>query len=113
MIKIYHNPRCRKSREGLKYLQERVSDIQIIEYLREGISGNDLKEIILKLNVSPRDLLRKNESLYKKELKNLDLNEDEWLKVIAENPVLLRRPIVISRHKGVIGDPAGEIEKIL
>ena len=113
MLKIYHNPRCRKSREGLKFLQDRVGDIQIIDYLKKGISIEEIKEIILKLHTSPENLVRKNEALFKNELKNLNLGDEEWIKIISENPVLLRRPIVLARYKGVIGDPAEEIEKIL
>jgi arsenate reductase (glutaredoxin) len=113
MIKIYHNPRCRKSREGLQFLRDRVDDIQITEYLKKGISKEEIREIILKLHVSPKELVRKNEALYKKELKNLELNDDEWINIISENPVLLRRPVVLAKHKGDIGDPAENIEKIL
>jgi len=113
VLKIYHNPRCRKSREGLNYLQTKGVDILVIEYLKKGISIEDIREIILKLNISPKDLVRKNEEIFKKELKSLDLNDEEWIKVISENPVLLRRPVVLAKHKGVIGDPAGQIDKIL
>ena len=113
MIKIYHNPKCRKSREGLKFLQNKGIDFEIVDYLKKGISIEEIREIILKLHISPKDLVRKNEVLFKKELKNLDLMDDEWIKVISENPVLLRRPVVLAKYKGVIGDPAEEILKIL
>jgi arsenate reductase (glutaredoxin) len=113
VIKIYHNPRCRKSREGLKYLQTKGVDFLVIEYLKKGISIEDIREIVLKLHISPKDLVRKNEDIFKKELKSLDLNDEEWIKVISENPVLLRRPVILAKHKGVIGDPAGQIDKIL
>lgn len=113
MIKIYHNPRCRKSREGLSFLLGKGIDIEIVEYLKKGISIKEIKEIILKLHISPKELVRKNESLFKKELKHLDLGDDEWIKVISENPILLQRPIVLARYKGVIGDPAENIEKVL
>jgi len=112
-LKVYHNPRCRKSREGLAFLKERGIDVDIVDYLKTGISPEEIKDILLKLNLSAKDLVRKNELLYKKELKNLDLNNDEWINILSENPVLLRRPVVLARHKGVIGDPAGEIGKIL
>jgi arsenate reductase len=113
MIKIYHNPRCRKSREGLKYLLDKGIEIQVLDYLKKGISAEEIREIILKLHISPEELVRKNEMLYKKELKNLNLKDEEWIKVISENPVLLRRPVVLTRYKGVIGDLAETIGKIL
>ena len=112
-IKIYHNPRCRKSREGLKFLQDREKDIEIIDYIKQGLSIAEIREIVLKLHIGPKDLVRKNEALFKKELKQLELNHDEWIKIISENPVLLRRPVVLAKHKGVIGDPAENIELLL
>jgi len=113
VIRIYHNPRCRKSREGLLLLREKGVDIEIIDYLKQGISKEQIREIILKLHISPKDLVRTNEALYKTELKHLSLNDEEWISVISENPGLLRRPVVLARYKGVIGDPAENIEKIL
>jgi len=113
MMKIYHNPRCRKSREGLNYLINKGVEITVIEYIKAGITKDEIREIVLKLNISPFDLVRKNETLFKKELRHLDLTSDEWIQVISENPVLLRRPVVLARHKGVIGDPPENIEKIL
>jgi arsenate reductase (glutaredoxin) len=112
-IKIYHNPRCRKSREGLNFLLTRGIDIKVIDYIKEGITTEEIKEIILKLHVSPIELIRKNELLFKKELKQLELTDDEWIKVISENPFLLRRPVILAKHKGVIGDPAENINKVI
>ena len=113
MLKIYHNPRCRKSREGLTFLQKKGVDIQVIEYIKKGNSVEEIREIILKLHISPKELVRKNEELYKKQLKNLDLQDEEWIKIISETPALLRRPVILARHRGVIGDQIENIEKIL
>lgn len=113
MIKIYHNPRCRKSREGLSFLQGKVKEFEVVDYIKKGLSEKEIREIILKLNVRPKELVRTNEPLFKKDLKKLDLNDDEWIKIISQNPVLLRRPVVLSKYKGVLGDPASNIEKIL
>jgi len=113
MIKIYHNPRCRKSREGLKFLQEKEIDIEIVDYIKKGLSLVEINEIILKLHIRPVDLVRKNEELYKKELRHLDLTDEEWMTVISENPILLRRPVILDKHKGVIGDPVENIKKLL
>ncbi len=112
-IKIYHNPRCRKSREGLSFLQIKGIDIEIIDYIKRGLSIEEIKEIILKLHIRPAELVRKNELLFRKELKHLDLTDEEWIKVISENPVLLRRPVVLAKHKGVIGDPVENIKNVL
>jgi len=112
MIKIYHNPRCRKSREGLKYLQDTGVGFQVVDYIKNGVTKDEIREIILKLHICAFELVRKNEALYKKELKHLNLNEDEWISVISQNPVLLRRPVILARHKGVIGDPVESIKKL-
>ena len=112
-LKIYHNPRCRKSREGLNFLKERSVDFEVIEYLKDGISSKEIKEILLKLHICPIDLVRKNEPLFKKELRHLSLTDVEWIKVISENPELMKRPVILSQYSGVIGDPSENIEKVL
>ncbi len=112
-LKIYHNPRCRKSREGLNFLKNRGLDFEVIEYLKVGISSEEIKEILLKLHIRPFDLIRKNEPLFKKELRHMSLTDVEWIKIISENPVLLKRPVIVSKYRGVIGDPPENIEKVL
>ena len=77
MIKIYHNPRCRKSREGLKFLQNLGVDFKVVEYLKESLSVNELRDILKKLGKKPYEILRQQEDYYKKELKNRDYNIDK------------------------------------
>ena len=110
---IYHNPRCKKSRAGLAFLQEQGIDPEIRLYLQELLSENELKRLVMKLNIPAKELLRTQEEQYRKELKNLNLNEDEWIKVMLENPKLIRRPIIETERKAVIGDPVEEIQPIL
>jgi arsenate reductase (glutaredoxin) len=112
-IKVFHNPRCRKSREGLAFLQNKGLDLEVVDYIKKGISREDLKEIVLKLNVKPGELVRQNEEYFRKQLKGLVLSDEEWITVISENPSLLRRPVILTRHSGVIGDPVENITKIL
>ncbi|MFD0932899.1 arsenate reductase (glutaredoxin) [Psychroflexus salinarum] len=113
MIKIYHNPRCRKSREGLAILEESGKDFQIIKYLDDIPSVNDIQSIIDKLEVSPIDLVRKQEKIWKENYKNKTLSDPEILKALHEHPKLIERPIVIKDNKAVIGRPPGDIKKIL
>ena len=113
ILKIYHNPRCRKSREGLSYLQTKSNSFKIVEYLKSGLTEEFLNEIILKSNLKPKDLVRTQEELYKKELKGKHFTDEEWIKIIIENPVLLQRPIVVGKLKAVLAQPAEEIDKIL
>ena len=113
MIKIYHNPRCRKSREGLQLLKESKQEFKIIEYLKEAPSFDELKSIIHLLGIPPLELIRKNESIWKKNYKGKELTNDEVIRAMTEHPKLIERPIVINKEKAVIGRPLENIEYIL
>lgn len=106
MLKVYHNPRCKKSRAGLEFLKNNQVDFEVLEYLKTGLTKKDIQEILLKMNVEAHELVRTQESYYKSDLKGKNFNQDEWIKIITEHPKLLKRPIAISRHKAVWGDPA-------
>lgn len=113
MLKIFHNPRCRKSREGLEYLKSKTTDIDTIEYLKTGLTIAQLQVIISKSGLNVMDLIRKQEEVYKKELKGKDLSDEDLLKAIADNPKLLQRPIIISDNKAVLGQPVENIDTLL
>jgi arsenate reductase len=113
MIKIYHNPRCRKSREGLQLLKESKREFKIIEYLKETPSFDELKSIINLLGITPLELIRKNESIWKKNYKGKELTNDDVIRAMTEHPKLIERPIVINKEKAVIGRPLENIEYIL
>lgn len=102
---IYHNPRCSKSRQTLAILRENGIEPEIVEYLKEVPSAEDLKLILAKLNIQPTDLLRKNEAVYKASYKGLNLNDDEWIDAMVEHPKLIERPIVLHGNTGVLGRP--------
>ncbi|MBN1951566.1 MAG: hypothetical protein JW801_10200 [Bacteroidales bacterium] len=110
MLKIFHNPRCRKSREGLEYLKSKTVDFQIVEYLKEGLTKAMLDEIILKSGLQPEALVRKQEDIFKKELKGKNFTSDEWIQILIENPNLLHRPIVIAKHKAILAQPPEGID---
>lgn len=113
MIKIYHNPRCRKSREGLQLLKESKQEFKIIEYLKETPSFDELKSIINLLGITPLELIRKNESIWKKNYKGKELTNDEVIRAMTEHPKLIERPIVINKEKAIIGRPPENIKYIL
>lgn len=110
---IYHNPRCKKSRAGLAYLQEKGLEPEISLYLSDPLSENDLRRIIMKLNIPAHLLVRTQEEQYKKELKGQNFTEDEWIKIYLENPKLIQRPIVETKYKAVIGDPVQNIDALI
>ena len=112
MIEVLHNPRCSKSRNGIKYLDEKGIEYKIINYLKEPLSKEQLKEILKKLNMKPSELVRKKEKLFK-ELNLKEASEDEILEAMVENPRLIERPIVINGNKAVVARPESEIDKVL
>ena len=112
MYKIYHNPRCRKSRAGLQYLQDKNAEFEVREYLKETLSEDELKDLLTKLDKKPEEILRKQEEAYKKQFKGKNFSDDEWVKIMVENPKLIQRPIVVKGYKAVIGDPAEEIDRL-
>jgi arsenate reductase len=113
MITIYHNPKCKKSREGLEYLRSRTDSFKMREYLKDKLSGGELDEILLKSGLKPVDLVRKQEEIFKNELKGKHFNDDEWKRIILENPKLLMRPIVVGKYKAVIAQPAERADEVL
>jgi arsenate reductase len=112
-LKIYHNPRCSKSREGLAILENSGKEFEIIKYLEHPLSEKELSEVISLLKTSPIDLVRKNEKIWKDNFKGNDLSEEEVIKAMVENPKLIERPIVINNKKAIIGRPPELIETIL
>ena len=113
-VKIYHNPKCSKSRSALELIQQKQLTVEIIEYLKFPPHSKELADIIKKLGVTARDIIRKNEEPYKSlGLSNPKLNESELLEAISINPILLESPIVILNGKAALGRPLENIEKIL
>lgn len=112
MLTIYHNPRCRKSRETLALIEESGIDVKIIEYLKDVPSSEELKDLVNKLGISAEKLLRKNEAIFKEQFKGKDLSEDEWIKAMIEHPKLIERPIVVKGGKAVLGRPPEHVREL-
>ena len=113
MIQILHNPRCRKSREGLALLEAEGQVFMVIKYLEDKLTVKNLTTIVSKLDISPIDLVRKNEAIWKSEFKGKDLNDAKIIEAMVANPKLIERPIVINKNKAVIGRPSDAIKTIL
>ena len=113
MYLIYHNPRCKKSRAGLQFLEENGLTFEIKKYLDEGLTADELKAVFEKMGRRPGEMIRKQEEVYKKQYKGKQLTDDEWIEAIIKNPKLLNRPIVVHGDKAVWGDPPENIKAIM
>ena len=112
-IIIWHNPRCSKSREALKLLQEKGIEPNIYKYLDEHPTNEQIKEVLKMLGVGPREIMRTKESIYK-ELGLKDVEDDEKLiEAMAEHPKLIERPIVIKEGKAVLGRPPQKVIELV
>lgn len=110
---IYHNPKCSKSRESLNQLQESGCDFEIVEYLNNSPDEKQLKELVKKLQIPAYDLIRKGEAVFKEKYKDKTLTEDESIKAMAEDPILIERPIVVKGNKAVIGRPVEKVVELI
>lgn len=113
MIKIYHNPRCRKSRETLGIIEDKGIDPEIVLYLDSVPTQKELKGILKMLGIKAYDLIRKSEAIYKEKYKGKDYTESEWIKIMVKHPKLIERPIVIKGKKAVLGRPPENVLELL
>ncbi len=112
-VTLWHNPRCSKSREALALLEDNSVEIEIFKYLESNADEDTIKELLKKLGVSARDLMRTKETVYK-ELGLKDVEDEALLiKAMSEHPKLIERPIVIQGDKAVIGRPPKRVLELL
>jgi arsenate reductase len=113
-ITIYHNPRCSKSRQALQLLLDHQQQPSVIEYLKQPPSVKDLTMLLQLLTMNARDILRRNEPLYKTlQLDNPKLKERELIQILADNPILIERPIVVVDKQAVIARPPEKVLELL
>lgn len=113
-MKIYHNPRCSKSRQTLQLLEERHLEPEVVEYLKTPPSMEELERILAMLGLEPRQLMRSKEAEYKElGLDDPSLSRDQLLEAMVANPKLIERPIVINNGKAAIGRPPETVLDIL
>lgn len=109
-MRIFHNPRCSKSRGALALLEENGVQPEIILYLDVPPTREELTALLAKLGMKPSELVRKNEAVCQEHYASRDMNEDDWLEAMLKHPVLIERPIIVSGEQAVIGRPP---EKVL
>lgn len=113
-VKIYHNPRCTKSRETLKLLEEKGIQPEVVEYLKTPPSHAELQAILTKLGLKPRELMRTKEAEYKENgLDDKSLSDSELIEAMVRIPKLIERPIVLANDKAAVGRPPEAVLAIL
>ncbi len=112
-MKLYHNYQCSKSNASLKLLTDKGIEFETIEYLKTPLNKAELIEILRKLNIPAKDLIRKGESVFKENFSGKALSEEEWITAILAHPILLQRPIIVKGNKAVIGRPIERVIELL
>jgi len=111
---IYHNPRCSKSRQTLELLKEKNIEPEVVLYLDNPPSKDEISKLLSILGINPRELLRKGEEEYKTQnLKDQTISDQKIIEIMSENPKLIERPIVISNNKAIIGRPPENVLKLI
>ena len=111
---LFHNPRCSKSRQALNLLEQEKENFEIFTYLDQKLEKDFLKEIIQKLDINPRDLLRTGESAYKENnLKDSNISDEEIINTMIKYPKLIERPIYVKGSKAIVGRPPENVLKIM
>ena len=104
-MKIYHNPKCSKSRQTLELVRNKTSELEIIEYLKNPLTAKEIRILVSQLNIKPVELVRTQEVIWKENYKGKELTDIEIINAMFENPKLIERPIIVRNNKAVIGRP--------
>ena len=113
-IRIYHNPRCSKSRQALQLLRDKGVEPEIVEYLKTPPTREELEQVLDMLGLEPRQLMRTKEKEYKEQgLADPELSRDQLIVAMLATPKLIERPIVIRDGKAAIGRPPEQVLEIL
>jgi arsenate reductase len=112
-MKIYHNPKCSKSRATLDLVQRHGADLEIVEYLHAPPTAKELEALLAKLRMEPEQLVRKGEDVYKKEYAGKTLSRAQWIDAMVRHPILIERPIVVAGERAVIGRPPENVLALL
>lgn len=110
MLQILHNPRCGKSRDCLLFTTETKTPFEIINYLENPLSVDELKTLIKKLKIKPIELVRQKEQIWIDNFKDKPMTNTKIIKAIAKHPILMQRPIIIDGDKAIIGREIGKLE---
>jgi len=112
-IKIWHNPRCTKSREAVNIVEQSGCESEVIKYLEMLPSISELTEVLKMLDLSPRELMRTTEDIYKELNLKVEGDDKKLIEAMVNNPKLIQRPILFKGTKAIIGRPSSIIEEFL
>ena len=113
-VTVYHNPRCSKSRAAMEYLEEHGIEADVVKYMDSPPDANDIKELLSMLGMSPRELMRKHEKVFKDAgLDDPTFTDDELIEAMAQCPSLIERPIIVNNGKAVLARPPETVQDIL
>jgi len=110
LVKVLHNGNCSKSNAVLEYLDENGVPFEIINMVEDPLSPLEIKTVLKKLNQSVFDIIRKNEKLYLEKFADQNFSEEEWINILAENPSLIQRPIIIKGSVAMLGRPIENVK---
>lgn len=113
MIQVYHNNRCGKSREAIKMLEASGKEFKIIKYLENPPTFDELELLLKKLNYQPLDLVRQKESIWTERFKGKKLSNEEIIKALVENSILIERPIIILKDKAIVARPPEKLNDFI
>jgi arsenate reductase len=113
MLRIYHNARCSKSRSACAIVAERGIEADIVNYLDTPPGKEELRALLAKLGITPRELVRSGEAVFKEHYAGRELSDEQWLDALAAHPILIERPIVVRGDKAVVARPPEKVLELL
>lgn len=112
-IQIWHNPKCSKSRAAMELLENKNIDANVVEYLKQIPTKEQIKDVLKKLRISAKELLRTGEDVYKELNLNQIDDEETLIDFMVKNPILIERPIIIKGDKAVIARPIENLSELI
>lgn len=110
VVKVLHNGSCSKSNAVLEYLDENGVPFEMINFMEEPLTVSEIKTLLKKMNQNVFHIIRKSEKLYMEKFANKNLSEEEWIRVLSENPSLIQRPILIKGSVAMLGRPVENVK---
>lgn len=104
-VLVYHNPKCSTSRNALALLKKKKIKFDLLYYLTDTPNKTEFKKLLAKLHLKPFQVVRTKEKFFKERLAGLEMNDEEWIKIILENPILLERPIIVKGNRAIVARP--------